>query len=181
MIVSHPLYLFPELKIAKDIPIWIWICAMVTNYIDKFTLTPQLRHGFRQKQFNYFCSWWIFKNFVKISNWKKSWTFYDRSRAFDSVERILLLRKLENMGVRGNPFKWIESYLLNREQVTARVPQGTILEHLLLSFIREIVRFCYTPVFMQMIPRFKCQKTIWFSSLRIKFITVEVNDYLLHK
>ncbi|KAG8250067.1 hypothetical protein J6590_005461 [Homalodisca vitripennis] len=37
--------------------------------------------------------------------------------AFDVVDHGLLLRNLENLGIRGKAFDWIASYLLNRRQI----------------------------------------------------------------
>ena len=60
--------------------------------------------------------------------------FLDYSNAFDTVDHNILLKEIENCGIRGIAGEWFSSYLTNRKQfvfvtsdqqlLTCRVPQG---------------------------------------------------------
>ena len=73
--------------------------------------------------------------------------YFDLQKAFDKVPHDILLRKLVQSGIELDIIKWIENWILDREQrvvievkvsewvkVESGVPQGSILGPLLLSF-----------------------------------------------
>ena len=70
--------------------------------------------------------------------------FLDFSKAFDTINHDILLSKPYGYGVRGNPLRWFENYLYNRNQVVkigdtisssqtiiCGIPQGSTLGPLL--------------------------------------------------
>ena len=134
------------------------------KYLEKFELLYHRQFGFREKfatvdalaELTERLRLGVDKN-IKCS------FFIDLKKAFDTLDHKILLRKLECSGVRGNCYKWFESYLSNRYQcvhvtncssdwlqVNTGIPQGSVLGPLLfLVYINDIQHaVCNSDVFL---------------------------------
>lgn len=45
--------------------------------------------------------------------------YFDLQKAFDTVDYFILLQKFYICGIKGNVYKWLQNYLMNRNQFAA--------------------------------------------------------------
>ena len=127
----------------------------IFNYISENSLLTPFQSGFIQDDSTTFQLLHTHRSFLETvdSGKKVRFVFCDISKAFNRVWHKGLLHKLACMGNSGSLLQWFQSYLSNRRQrvvlnrvesnwadVLARVPQGSILGHLLfLIYFNDIV------------------------------------------
>lgn len=131
----------------------------LTSFLSKHKLINDCQHGFREgKSTQTALASFVHEVTKAMDNKKESiGIFYDYSKAFDSVNHEILLKKLPNYGIRGNALAWIRSYLKDRKQlvgikdrnnalhysneitVNIAVPQGgTIAPLLFILFVNDL-------------------------------------------
>ena len=122
------------------------IYSRLYNFFTKFNILNSSQFGFREGH----STTLALSEFVEstLSSFDKGnavcAVLLDLSKAFDCVDRKILLDKLENYGIRGKMLKLLESYLTDRKQfvdfagyastcenIEVGVPQGSVLGPLL--------------------------------------------------
>lgn len=138
----RPISLLPILSKVLEKILYSFIIA----YINEKNLLNPLQFGFRKRHSTYMPIAHMFDQITNsLQNNLVSCVLYlDLKKAFDTVNLTILLQKLFYMGIKGNLYKIMESYLTNRKQKTdvssfvssyrqvkIGVPQGSILGPLL--------------------------------------------------
>ena len=129
----------------------------VYSYLEKFSLLYCKQFGFRTKHstVDALVEFTEKVRFNRSTNEVRTF-FLDLSKAFDTIDHNLLIRKLDNYGIRGNYLNWFKSYLKGRiqrvklndvssrwEEIVCGVPKGSILGPLLfIIYVNDMPLVC---------------------------------------
>ena len=116
------------------------------SYVINRSIIYESQYGFRQGHSTVNAISELIENIIEGFDKQESTlaVFLDLSKAFDTIDHSILLKKLEFYGIRGKALDWFVSYLKNRQQfvsldghnsetldIKCGVPQGSVLGPLL--------------------------------------------------
>ena len=122
------------------------VVSNILKHLDENNILVDCQHGFRAKRS---CETQLLTLAHELADnlhngIQTDLIILDFSKAFDKVPHKRLLWKMANYGIRGNTWKWVQSFLHNRTQqvlldgemsnqlpVVSGVPQGSVLGPLL--------------------------------------------------
>ena len=160
----------------------------ISNFINKHSILHRKQFGFRSKHSTLHAILGITDRIQRAveDGCYSCGIFLDLSKAFDTVNHNILLRKLEYYGIRGVAHNWFKSYLDNRKQfvsvgnntsglLSCGVPQGSVLGPLLFLLYINDIQNC-TSVFD--IHLFADDSNLFYADKNLRTLETTVNNQI---
>ena len=98
-----------------------WIKIHLTIYLETNKLICNEQYGFRSSRGVDQAMFELTGDLFQLRDNRKKGIllFCDLSKCFDTIDRKILLRRMEKIGVRNGALKWFTSYLTNRKQIVS--------------------------------------------------------------
>ena len=157
------------------------------DYLNKNDILCHNQYCFRENHSTYMALLNMIDDISNKLNNNNDWkeVFIDLSKAFDTIDHSLLLKKLEHYGIRGTALSWFTSYLTKRSQyvstsgnnssclqIKCGVPQGSILGLLLfIVYINDIINCSKAAIFIM----FADDTNLFFKHNNLKTLYEHVN------
>ena len=151
----RPISLLPIFNVLLEKLVY----TRLSSFLEKHQTSTKFQFGFRPKHSTIHAILLILDKIqkaIEAGNYSCG-VFLDLSKAFDTVNHGILLKKLEFYGIRGLPKVWFSSYLSNRKQfvsignttsdfrsINCGVPQGSVLGPLLFLMTSMTSKFTLT-------------------------------------